>query len=263
MRRMLFGNAKLALVVAAVSIVLSGSAFQEFPAAAQENPPSKAAAQEAKPGDDKKQPDENTAEKAIYALGGKIGRSPVAAENMVTSVDLGRKNVTDAWLKELSGLTHLQNLDLRFTKVTDAGMKELAGLKSLQVLSLGNTRVTDAGLKELAPLVNLIEIGLTNTKVTDEGLKELAAHKQLRTLWLQQTQVTYAGVSELNKALPNCQIESRFKGTGNVGAVASNAGGAPSAPRGWLAGAVLVGFVATLLIAVSVWYFMRKRGSNP
>jgi hypothetical protein len=42
----------------------------------------------------------------------------------------------------------LQFLNLSETQVTDAGLKELTGLKGLQLLSLP-TRVTDAGLQEL------------------------------------------------------------------------------------------------------------------
>jgi len=43
----------------------------------------------------------------------------------VTTLDLGRTQVTDAGLKELAGLKQLTTLELRFTKVTVAGLKEL------------------------------------------------------------------------------------------------------------------------------------------
>ncbi|MCI0462651.1 MAG: hypothetical protein L0Z62_37355, partial [Gemmataceae bacterium] len=61
-------------------------------------------------------------------------------------LDLSGSKVTDAGLKELAALKHLQWLDLDQTKVTDAGLKELAALKQLQTLSLSRTKVTDAGL---------------------------------------------------------------------------------------------------------------------
>lgn len=40
-------------------------------------------------------------------------------------------------------------VDLTATMVTDAGLRELTGLTSLQELYLGVTKVTDAGLKDL------------------------------------------------------------------------------------------------------------------
>ncbi len=143
---------------------------------------------------------------------------------------LGIRNVTDAGLKELSGLTQLQSLSLRYTEVTDLGLKELSGLKQLRSLSLRSTKVTDLGLKELASLTQLQALNLYHTqvtdagmkelsglkqlqslslgytKVTDLGLKELAGLKQLQSLNLDRTQVTDAGVQELQKALPKVRI---------------------------------------------------------
>src|SRR5947209_4270146 len=43
-------------------------------------------------------------------------------------------NMTDTGLKDLAGMTSLQMLDLRSTLVTNAGLKELAPLKHLQSL---------------------------------------------------------------------------------------------------------------------------------
>jgi hypothetical protein len=57
--------------------------------------------------------------------------------------------VTDSGLKELAGLTNLQDLMLNTTLVTDAGLKELAGLKNLRSLDLRNTTVTAAGVAAL------------------------------------------------------------------------------------------------------------------
>ena len=40
------------------------------------------------------------------------------------------------------------------------------------------------------------------------GLKEVAKLQQLKELYLGYTKVTKAGEAELQKALPNCKIES-------------------------------------------------------
>ena len=148
------------------------------------------------------------------AFGLSLGRAKVTDAGLkeltglksLQSLNLVGAKVTDAGLKELAGLKSLQSLDLGGTKVTDAGLKELAGIKSLQSLNLYNTRVTDAGLKELAGLKSLQSLDLDSTRVTDAGLKELAGLKSLQALSLSGTQVTDAGVAELRKALPGCQI---------------------------------------------------------
>ncbi len=100
----------------------------------------------------------------------------------IIRVSLSGTNVTDADLKELSGLKDLQTLDLGRTQVTDAGLKELSGLKNLQTLDLSGTQVTDAGLKELSGLKNLRTLLLQGTKVTQAGLKELSGLTNLQTI---------------------------------------------------------------------------------
>ena len=67
--------------------------------------------------------DDAKAEKAIKAMGGRLERDRNAKGKPIIEVVL--------------------NGD----KVTDAGMKELSGLKKLKVLFLGSTKVTDAGLE--------------------------------------------------------------------------------------------------------------------
>jgi hypothetical protein len=52
-------------------------------------------------------------------------------------------------------------------------------------------------------------LALSDTQVTDAGLKLLVALKQLESLDLRNTMVTDAGVAELQRALPNCRIDSR------------------------------------------------------
>jgi hypothetical protein len=119
-------------------------------------------------------------------------------------LELTHTKVTDAGLKELIPLQQLQSLGLGFNQVTDAGLKELAGLKNLQVLDLWGTNVTDAGLKELAALKSLQEQYLTNTKVTDGGLEELVGLNSLQKLELDGTQVTDAALKKL-ASLKNLQ----------------------------------------------------------
>ena len=57
--------------------------------------------------------------------------------------------MTDAGLKELTGLTELLYLELDFTRVTDTGMKDVMGFKKLWSLNLLGTKVTPAKVKDL------------------------------------------------------------------------------------------------------------------
>jgi hypothetical protein len=133
-----------------------------------------------------------------------------------TRVSFWGTKVTDAYLKELAPLAHLNLLDLRGTQVTDTGLKELPALPALSELDLSETQVTDAGLKELARLPKLDSLHLDKTRVTDAGLKELARLKQLRgvTLW-QCPAVTEAGAKELQRALPKAHVV--FQPAGKAG----------------------------------------------
>ena len=122
------------------------------------------------------------------------------------SLNLGRTKITDAGLKELAGLKSLQSLNLRNTKVTDAGLKELAGMESLLALNLIRTEVTDAGLKDLARAKNLQSLTLHGYRISNAGVRELAGLKSLQSLHLIGTYVTGAGAVQLQKALPALRI---------------------------------------------------------
>jgi hypothetical protein len=115
----------------------------------------------------------------------------------VVAVHLGGTRATDADLKELAGLRHLQALYLEGTAVTDAGLKRLAGLEELERLRLSHTLVGDAGLKELAGLKRLRTLGLRGTGVTDVGLKELAGLESLREVDLTDSRVTGPGLTDV------------------------------------------------------------------
>ena len=97
-------------------------------------------------------------------------------------------------------------VELRFKDITDAGLLHLAGLTNLQTLTLHSTKITDAGLVHLKELTNLQTLFLANTKITDTGLVHIKGLTQLQDLGLQQTKVTDTGVADLKKALPNCKI---------------------------------------------------------
>jgi hypothetical protein len=152
----------------------------------------------------------------LVAMRADVTRDPTLPGQPATRVSFWGTRVTDAYLKELAPLAHLNLLDLRGTPVTDAGLKELPALPELRELDLSETQVTDAGLKELARLPRLDSLHLDKSRVTDAGLADLARLKQLRSVTLWQCQgVTEAGAKELQRALPQAHVT--FHPAGKVG----------------------------------------------
>jgi Leucine Rich Repeat (LRR) protein len=105
--------------------------------------------------------------------------------------------VTDAGLKHLRGLTRLQELLLRRTGVADTGMVYLKDLRELRVLDLGMTQVTDVGLQNLAELTRLRQLLFWGNKIEDDGLSAIERMTDLEVLDLGFAPVTDAGLEKL------------------------------------------------------------------
>jgi Leucine-rich repeat (LRR) protein len=149
----------------------------------------------------------------------------------VQQLDLSDTAVTNAGLRSLPELQHLQWLSLRGTKITDPGLVHLARVKELADLDLGQTAVTaaglahlrakpelwvlhltdtlvtDAGLENLSGCPGLSKLVLEQTGITDAGLDKLQLVKSLAFVYLAGTDVTAAGVARLRKLLPNASID--------------------------------------------------------
>ena len=114
--------------------------------------------------------------------------------------------ITDAGLEHIEGLTNLEELGLFRTHVTDAGLAHLTGLTKLQWLLVGGPQIqiTDAGLVHLKGLTNLEWLGLPYTQVTGPGLVHLQGLTHLQSLGLSRSEITDAGMAHL-KGLTNLQ----------------------------------------------------------
>ena len=65
------------------------------------------------------------------------------------------------------GLRKFERQTIR--QVTDAGLEHLKGLTNLKQLELFGTQLTDTGLVHLKGLAKLVYLDIRNTQVTDEG----------------------------------------------------------------------------------------------
>jgi uncharacterized protein YjbI with pentapeptide repeats len=126
----------------------------------------------------------------------------------VVELDFIGCDLKDVDLKKLTRVQHtLRSINLRYNgNVTDAGLKELAGLEHLEIVYLPATNIGDAGVQALLSLTRLRELNLAGTRITDAGLKKLAAVKHLHYLDLSFTAVTDAAVQRVHKAVPQCKI---------------------------------------------------------
>ena len=94
-------------------------------------------------------------------------------------------NVSDAGLKALSTLKHLQSLGLGSLedKITDDGLQALAGLENLQSLDLSYAEITGEGLRLLADLPKLHTLDLEGcSELSDQGIEVLSRMEHVRTL---------------------------------------------------------------------------------
>ncbi len=123
--------------------------------------------------------------------------------NELRVVNFGKRGaLSDDGLESLSGMPHLEKLDLGVTDkptsgITDSGLKKLASLKGLKSLVIPHNAITSAGMKSLTSLRHLEQLDLSQTHVDDKGLESLAELKSLKSLKLRKTAVTGAGLEHL------------------------------------------------------------------
>ena len=74
---------------------------------------------------------------------------------------LGTKNITDAGLANLRGLTHLKSLHIENSRLRGEGFANLTDLPELRELYLVQIPLTDSGLEHLKPLRSFHPCGFT------------------------------------------------------------------------------------------------------
>lgn len=114
--------------------------------------------------------------------------------------------ITDTGIAHLTGLVHLEDLDLTDTAVTDWGLRSLGALVNLHRLILWGTRVGDAGVAHLRGLGHLEELNLRYTPVSDHSIASLAVHDGLTELDIARTGITPQGIEALQRVLPCCVV---------------------------------------------------------
>ena len=130
----------------------------------------------------------------------------------IWGLDLRNTKVTDAGLKNLTGMSNLEQLilgndDVRgfpgidfhrpTSPITDSGLVHLRDLPQLMNLNLCGLPITDKGLPTMGDLPNLGALYLSRTKVQGPGLGGLKSLSKLAVLYLDESDVTDQGLSHL------------------------------------------------------------------
>lgn len=141
-------------------------------------------------------------------------------------------NCDDESLLLISRCRGLQQLNLMATAVTDEGMRALARLPVLKELAIGDTEVSDRGVYTISRFPALETLYLRDNPITDVSVDYLRAAPHLQRLWLGgrritdntvpllssmtqlkelnllHTHVTERAVRALERALPECKLDT-------------------------------------------------------
>ena len=132
----------------------------------------------------------------------------LAKVHSLESLNIERTYISDAGLKAIASLPHLQGLGL--PSISDNGLRHLSNLKELQCLCLLSSKITNQGLQHLANLHKMEILDLGDTPITSDGLKYLSSMKKLGWLRISSTQVGDKGLEHLNNLPALVDLEANF-----------------------------------------------------
>lgn len=119
-------------------------------------------------------------------------------------------HVKDTGLTALRNMSKLRELDLAHVDISDEGLQNLSGLKHLEVLDLrGNPSVTGSAFSQL-PRGALKDLTLTGTGCDDKAMESLSRQTQLSKLVLFQTKVTDRGIQHLSSMKSLSELDVRY-----------------------------------------------------
>src|SRR5262249_30477953 len=125
---------------------------------------------------------------------------------VVLGIDENPK-ITDVGLKELRGLSNLEQLYLIDTGITEDGLRHLAGMKKLSSLAVGGYPIRAKGVAHLEKLRGLKALFLQRCQLTDENLLALRTLANLTKLYVDGNELlTPAGIARLQKELPKLRV---------------------------------------------------------
>jgi len=125
------------------------------------------------------------------------------------ATNFGPESTRSPWVQWILGADVAGDggcVEIGRSDLNDADLAQLTSLRQIRRLALNHTQVTDRGLVHLKKLSHLRYLGLDETQISDDGLESLHACHSLEFLSLYDTQTTPAGVERLRTALPQLNV---------------------------------------------------------
>jgi hypothetical protein len=137
---------------------------------------------------------------------------PILTNARQVKLSFDNSALTDDQMPLLSGIQHLEELNLTDTSITDGGLKHLQRCQELGSLWLGGCRITNVGIAYLSEMPSVTGIFLAtsqerpnNVRVTDEGILRLRNLENLHVLQLPRN-VSDGTMRELRRAIPGLAV---------------------------------------------------------
>lgn len=143
------------------------------------------------------------ASRAVQAMGGggfhaDLAHAPGKAAKIRIELSFRGREIDDAAITHLRGLTGVVGLDVSETKITDAGLAVISTLPDLEYLQLAETTVTDAGLDALVRLKHLSRLDIRGTRVTNGAKPILQRVEALDIVYAKGTELSEGEGFEIN-----------------------------------------------------------------
>ena len=142
------------------------------------------------------------------------GLEVIAKLPLLEGFRMAKAAVSDDGIKKhLPAMRKLNSLTLQeCLKVTDEGLTGVAAVSALHMLELSNMpKITAKGIAKLAGLKELESLTFFDCGgINDSAVDVLATMKKLSQLDIDSTKISRSGALKLHKALPDCEITSRF-----------------------------------------------------
>ena len=119
---------------------------------------------------------------------------PPGVLKRIKGLNIDGIDVTDTWLRCLTGMNGIELLGLTRTTVTDVGLAHLSGVTGLQHLYLDGTEIGDEGLDHLKPLAKLKRLHVKGRRSPTSGP---GSSREQSRMWQSTAEADTGGLQRL------------------------------------------------------------------
>jgi hypothetical protein len=175
--------------------------------------------------------DELEVAKWIISIGGKVNlfddpqRAYSTAEDaaklptspLIGWIDASDTTLSSAELNRLSGLSHLQGLNLTRSQIKGTGLGLLAQCPKLSAINLSGCDVSDADIAELVSITSLKHLELRSVRLSGNAIRSYVAKMKLQILAIDDAAIVDQDLAALSSMNTLANIGLRGTGVTNAG----------------------------------------------